>query len=140
MGAEQEIKSLFKFSGDDFDVWETERYDSPYYHIAVEGYIGFENLNDLISLYTEFLQEFKKYLLKNHEEPEWRRKTHGWKSIYKTRAIDVCLDHGCYWVFLDGYESNEVWDLYDYMTDVINQLKEFEKRMNRKNWLKVIFR
>src|SRR5690625_1666578 len=101
MVQQSEIKSLFKFHGDDFEVWETERHGSPYYYIAVEGYIGFDNLGDFVVLYTEFLHEFKKYLLENHEELEWRSKTCGWKSVYQTRAIDVCQEHDSYWVFLD---------------------------------------
>ena len=94
-----------------------------YYHLSIEGYIGFEKLHDFIGLYKFFLNELHDYLLKNNH-PKTERD--GWKRIYRKRAIEICYENNCYWIFLDGYESTKIWDTYYYLEDVIDQLKEVE--------------
>lgn len=114
---------LLNIHNGDFILWKEDKYDITFYHIAIEGYMGFETIGDAIDLYSLYLEELKKYLVENkHPEAERYR----WDVVYKTRGIEVCFEHGCYWVFLDGYESTEIWDTYYYLEDVIEQLREIE--------------
>lgn len=94
-----------------------------YYHVSIEGYIGFKRIKDIVNLYKLFLGELFKYLTENNYE---KKEINGWRTVYKKRAIEVCYESECYWVFLDGYESTEIWDTYYYLKDVITQLKEIE--------------
>jgi hypothetical protein len=119
------IKNLLQFNGEDFEVWKSKEYGITYYNIAVEGYIGFDNLDDAINLYDGF-----RIYLKNYLETENYKKTERdiWKCLYRTRAVEVYYEHGCYWIFLEPYKSTQIWDIYYYIEDVIQQLKEFNAR------------
>jgi hypothetical protein len=87
--------------------------------------MGCEELGDFVNLYQEFLNKIHTYLIE-HDIPKTEK--HVWKCIYQTRAMDICHDHGCYWIFLDTYKSSQIWDIYYYMEDVIAQLKEAIKQ------------
>lgn len=122
------VKSLFTYSGDDFEVWESKEHEMIYYNIGVEGYMGFDSLNSLIGEYESFLAAFEKFLTENNFV---KKDFEGWKKIYSTRAIEVCCDHDCYWSFLDGYKSHDIWELHTYMKDVIGQLKTLENNLTQ---------
>lgn len=129
-----DIESLFRFSGDDFEVWKSNEYGITYYNLSIEGYIGFEKLESFVDLYEDFLKKFKNYLNEFYED-ERKQNTSNRKPIYRTRAIEVCRESFIpeskyYFVFLDAYQSTSIWDLYVYMKDVIQQLKEFIKIHN----------
>lgn len=112
---------LFKFSGEDFLVWQSEENGIKYYNIGIEGYIGFKEIESFVSLYEDILTHFEEYLVANHDRPNINKDK---ESVYKTRAVDVRYWHENYWIFLDGYKSTEIWDLYYYVKDVIEQLRE----------------
>lgn len=118
------MKELLNIHNDDFILWKEEKYGETFYHISIEGYLGFDKIEDCIDLYSMFLKKLKKYLVEN-KYPIPNR-SYKWKTIYLTRSIEVCYEYDCYWVFLDGYESTEIWDTYYYLEDVINQLKEIK--------------
>ena len=124
-GVTLEYIKLFQMHGEDFKVWKLDEY----YYISVEGYIGFKKLEDFIWLYNEFLSEFKKFLNENYKQP---KETIKWKTIYRTRGMEICYESNNYWIFLEPYKSHEIWDLYDYMQDVINQIKEVAEKLNGK--------
>lgn len=115
-----------KFQNDDFQVYKSIINGRENYHISVEGYMGADKLDDIISWYRDFLKTFNTYLIENNIKQTER---YIWKRIYTSRQIEVCHDHDCYWVFLDGYKSDRIWDLYYYMEDVINQLIEFNSKL-----------
>ncbi|GIN22527.1 hypothetical protein [Siminovitchia fordii] len=118
-----DIQILLEVHGGNFELWTEEKYGATYYHVGIEGYIGFERIEDFIGLYEFFLEKLHEYLTENNYA---KREVSGWKRIYKKRAIEICYESGCYWVFLDGYESTDIWDTYYYLKDVIDQLKEVE--------------
>ena len=107
----------------DFELWEEEKYGIKFYNLSIEGYIGLETIGDFIDLYNFFLEELYYYLLQNNY-PKTERGN--WNTIYKTRAIEVDFVNDCYWVFLDKYESNGIWDIYYYLEGVIEQLRQVE--------------
>ncbi|PAV30367.1 hypothetical protein CIL05_07805 [Virgibacillus profundi] len=115
------IDTLLEIHNDDFELWKEEKYGVKFYHVSIEGYIGFEKLEDFIELYEHFLGELQQYLIENNYP---KTEKSGWKRIYSKRAMDICYGNDCYWIFLDGYESAEIWDAYYYLEDVINQLRE----------------
>jgi len=118
-------KNLFNFEGDDFEVYESELYGSTYFKVSIEGYMGFENFESFIGLYEKFKIKLEKYLIDNHE------KTYRdiGECVYKTRAIDVSYESNCYWIFLDTFKTTQIWDIYYYMEDVIEQLKEVKDKI-----------
>lgn len=118
------IKELLNLHNDDFILWKEKKYDLTWYHLSIEGHIGFATLSNVIDLYSLFLEELESYLIKN-EYPK-PKEIHGWKTIYKTRGMEVCYEHDCYWVFLDDFNSIEIWDTYYYLKDVIEQLRRIE--------------
>lgn len=120
------IKSLLRFCGDDFELYESIEHTLTYYKISIEGYMGFENMSEIVELYKEFLVKLEGYLIENNRP---KTEKHLWKCIYQTRAIDVCHDHDCYWFFLEPYKSTEIWDTYYYMEDVIKQLSEIKEEL-----------
>lgn len=111
---------LLQYSGEDYEIWKSQEHGITFYHIGIEGYVGFENFEDAISEYEEFLNQLHNYL-KSEGYP--KAEMHGWKRLYKTRAVEVCYEFDCYWIFLEQYKSTEIWFLYYYLEDVINQLK-----------------
>lgn len=117
-------KEVFSWDGDDYSVWKDRVWysDKDQFHIEVEGYMGFAKLSHAIHSYEKFNAEFKKYIEQHGELKE--RNDSGWKQVYKTNAIDISFEGDSYWIFLDGHKSEEISDLYWYMHDVINQLKE----------------
>jgi hypothetical protein len=119
------IKSLLQFHGDDFEVWQSEKQLRTnnywtYYNIGIEGYLGFTRLQSGIDLYKEFQQILYNFLIVNNYA---KTEKHMWDCIYQTREISVCYENECYWIFLDGHESTQIWDLYYYLDDVIKQLE-----------------
>lgn len=123
------IESLFRFSGDDFEVWKSHEYGITYYNLSIEGYIGFEKLESFVDLYEGFLKQFKNYLIEFYED---EKKNVCYRNpIYRTRAIEIRRDSIYYFIFLDAYKSSSIWDLHDYMLDVIQQLKDFIKIHNQ---------
>jgi hypothetical protein len=118
------IKELLNLHNDDFILWKEKKYDLTWYHLSIEGYIGFETLDDAIGLYNLFLKELEEYLTENnHPKPN---KNRGRRIVYKVRGMEVCYEHEYYWVFLDGYKSTDIWDIYYYLKDVIEQLRRIE--------------
>ena len=118
------IETLLEIHNGDFELWKEENYNLTFYHLAIEGYIGFKTIGEFIDLYSMFLEELKRYLIENkYPKPE---KSSDWGTIYKARGIEVCFAHDYYWVFLDEYTSTEIWDTYYYLEDVIKQLKKIE--------------
>lgn len=124
-----DIESLFRFSGDDFEVWKSNEYGITYYNLSIEGYIGFEKLESFVDLYEGFLKQFKSYLNEFYEDE--RKNICNWNPIYRTRAIEICRDTNYYFIFLDAYKSTSIWDLYVYMEDVVQQIKDFIKIHNQ---------
>lgn len=58
-----DIESLFRFSGDDFEVWKSSNLNgTTCYNLSIEGYIGFEKLESFVELYENFLNQFKSFL------------------------------------------------------------------------------
>lgn len=130
------IKSLLQFSGDNFEVWESYEGGLTYYNISIEGNIGYENFESSIELYESFLKQLEEYLKNNY--PKSERNT--WKCLYRTRAIEVCYESDCFWIFLEPFKSTEIWDLYYYIQDVIKQLEEIKNKINAKdNQIKAIY-
>ncbi|WP_411735066.1 hypothetical protein [Paenibacillus sp. M2] len=118
-----QAKEVFNYQNDDFSVWKDRVWysDKDQYHIGVEGYMGFETIDDVISCYEQFNKAFKQYI---EQTGDLKEKHLGWHKIYSVRAVNVSYENECYWIFLDGYKSEEISDLYWYMCDVIDQLKE----------------
>ncbi|WP_220687718.1 hypothetical protein [Paenibacillus lautus] len=110
-----------QFHGDDFELYETEMYGSTYYNLSIEGYLGFDTIDECINLYKAFYEKLNTYINEVRKEEVF----HGWTKLYRTRAIEVCFNADCYWVFLDPYKSTELRDMSFYMDDVIRQLMEF---------------
>jgi hypothetical protein len=125
-------KTLLQFNGEDFELYESQEHTLTYFNISIEGYMGFYTIKSVIESYTMFLDKLKKYLEENHEKTE----KHGWKCVYQTRAIDVCYEGDCYWVFLDTFKSSEAWDTYYYMEGVIRQLSEIKEDLIHSNLTK----
>ena len=86
--------------------------------------MGFETIKQVVELYKDFLVELEKYLIENHEKTD----KDIWECVYQTRAIDICYNAECYWVFLDTFKTTMIWDTYYYMEDVIKQIIEFESK------------
>ena len=127
-GGETEIvEILLELDRGDFVFWKDNRYDFAYYRIDIEGYIGLKTLQSFVDMYSGYLEELHDYLTKNnYAEIE----VADWNTVYKSRAIDICHTNDCYWIFLDGYKSTEAWDVYYYLKDVIEQIKNLiNKRM-----------
>lgn len=119
------IKDLFDFHEENFLVWKDEKY----YYISVEGYLGYENLEEVIQLYEEFIDKFNLFLIENnYEEPS--RLNPYWKRIYQTRAIDIAFNANCYWIFLEGYKSKNIYELLWYMEDIVNQLVSLNRKLS----------
>lgn len=114
-------EELLNIHDDDFSLWKDHSYGFDWYHIGIEGYIGFESVQSFIDLYELFLNELHEYLIKN-KYPKTERER--WRIVYSKRAIDICYENEFYWVFLEEYKSTEIWDTYYYLEDVIKQLKE----------------
>jgi len=117
-----QAKEVFNWQDDDFSVWKDKVWysDKDQYHIGIEGYMGFKNMNQAIECYEQFNEAFKEYIERNGGLKE---KHLGWHKIYSTRAVNVSYENECYWIFLDGYKSEEISELHWYMCDVIEQLK-----------------
>ena len=70
------------------------------------------------------------YLLENnYVKPE----KYDWNTVYKKRGMKVCYEHDCYWIFLEPYKTTEIWDTYNYLKDIIEQLKYFNENNLTKN-------
>ncbi|MNH66505.1 hypothetical protein D3C73_185360 [compost metagenome] len=128
------IEELISYHHEDFNVWISERpNDVKYYNLSIEGYIGYEKLEDCIELYNEFKDHLHEYLITNDIE---RPENDAWQCIYQSRAIEICYEHDCYWVFLDAYKSVEIWDLYYYLDDVIKQIQSNAEKIMINRMLK----
>ncbi|WP_405101705.1 hypothetical protein [Oceanobacillus sp. FSL H7-0719] len=115
------MKELLELHNGDFVLWSEERYGFKYYCVGIEGYIGYKRLDQFIGLYRLFLVELHNYLIENNY-PKTEKTT--W--IYQKRAIKVDCVNDFYCIFLDGYESTQIWDTCYYLEDVIDQLREIE--------------
>lgn len=116
------FETLLELDDGDFSFWKEKEYDMTFYKLAIEGYIGFEDPYTFVEVYTTWLNKLHEYLVQNdYTEPA----PSSWKTVYRSRAIDIRNTGGCYWIFLDTYESTEAWRVYDYLKDVIRHLKEW---------------
>ncbi|MFE6075579.1 hypothetical protein ACFVQB_14000 [Paenibacillus sp. NPDC057886] len=122
------VEEVFDWQGDDFSVWKDKVWysDKDQYHVGVEGYMGFEDMTQAIDCYEQFNEAFKQYIEQNCGLKE---KHLGWHKIYSVRAVNVAYENECYWIFLDGHKSEEISDLYWYMFDVIEQLKQVNESL-----------
>lgn len=127
---EVKCEELLSIHEGDFSLWKEEKFGTTFYRIGIEGYLGFCKLENAINLYTEFLQEFKKYLLENNYN---KFEKHEWNTVYKTRGMRIYYEHDYYWVFLESFESPDIWDTYNYLKDIIEQLKYFNENNLTKN-------
>lgn len=118
--------TLLTFNGEDFEVYKSINDKNETFCISIEGYLGLPEIKEFINLYEDFLNRFFCYLDENKYVR--KEKTSAWKTIHRQRAIEICKTDSMYWIFLDGYQSHDIWDLYDYMSDVINQLREIDRR------------
>ncbi|MDP9675387.1 hypothetical protein J2W97_001370 [Paenibacillus jamilae] len=121
-------ETLINMHDGDFEVWKGKVWysDKDQYNISVEGYMGFETIQQGIELYEMFNAELLRYI----EQNGGLKGRHEWKKVYHTRAVEISNEHDSYWIFLDGYKSEEISDLYWYMCDVIEQLKRLNKNLN----------
>ncbi|MFI2856959.1 hypothetical protein ACH6EH_07435 [Paenibacillus sp. JSM ZJ436] len=125
------IKTLLEYHGEDFELLETEEeYGRKTYLLSIEGYMGFEKFEHFIDEYKRFNEYLHTYINENCDEED---EDYGWKRLYKTRAIEVCYAHDCYWVFLDAYKSSDLREIGRYMDDVIKQLVEFGNALTSRN-------
>lgn len=120
-----DIEYLLNIYDDDFSLWKSSEYGVSYYHVSTEGYVGHDSMEEAVEWFKHFLGGLENYLITEHHE---KTPKHRWRLIYSTRAVDVCYEHECYWVFLDGYKSTEIWDTYYYLEDVIKQLEELSEK------------
>lgn len=120
------LELLLDYHNGDIQVYKVRQEETDFYHIFIEGYIGFEKIEDFILLYKGFLEELKFYLQKNNSDA-LSEKTHKWNVIYRTRDIEICRHHNLYWIFLEPYKSSSILGIYQYLEDVISQLKKFTK-------------
>lgn len=117
---------MFKWSGEDFTVYKevlkySEDYSQTSYFLAVEGSIGFKRVSDFIKLYEEFTKQFLEYLTDNkYEHPN---KSMVWKKVYSAREFEVLNNGNCFYVFLDASKKSNIWELYEYLNDVIQELE-----------------
>ncbi len=125
------IEELFKcgsgedFINEDFSIWKNDNY----YHISIEGYIGYHSLDHAIDYYNGFIDKFKLWLIdSNYNKPN--KINPYWNSVHRTRAIDIGYMEDCYWIFLEGHKSEEIYELLWYMEDILNQLKEVNKKLS----------
>ncbi|WP_339304234.1 hypothetical protein NST33_17640 [Paenibacillus sp. FSL L8-0435] len=120
--AKGQAEEVFSWQDEDFSVWKDKVWysEKDQFHIGVEGYMGFENMSQAIECYEQFNEAFKEYIEQN---VGLKGKHLGWNKIYSTRAINVSYENEYFWIFLDGYKSEEISELYWYMCDVIEQLK-----------------
>lgn len=125
------LELLLDFHNGDIQVYKVQQEDADFYHIFIEGYIGFEKLEDFISFYKGFLEELKSYLQKNNLDA-LSEKAQKWRVVYRTRDVEICRHHNLYWVFLEPYKSDSILGIYRYLEDVINQLINFTKELNSK--------
>lgn len=118
-------ESLLKFHGEDFELYKKDNH----YHISVEGYLGFDSLDDAIQLYETFLDKMLDYLNdNNYVELDYLDKN--WKTIHQSRSIHVCYESNYYCIFLDRYNSTNIWECYYYLEDVISQLIDINFKLN----------
>lgn len=119
------LKILLELDNGDFVFWRDLRRDFDYYGISIEGYMGFQTLQELVDLYKYYLDELYKYLTKNNYK---KAEVADWNTIYQTRGVEICYtNNNHYWVFLDDCLLTDPWEAYDYLKDVINQIEEFKK-------------
>lgn len=96
------------------------------YLLEIEGFYGYNSLEHCIETYECCLQQLENFLNKHHKRVDNENiESSSCHTIYKTRAIEIAYGYDCYWVYLDTYYANDIWDLYDYLKDVINQIRGF---------------
>jgi len=121
---DSEVEILLSIGRSDFEFWkESIHKDFTWYHVGIEGYIGLQTLEDFISLYTTYTEKLYEYLIDNGFE--YKEKNEGWNPIYQKRAMEICYENDCYWIFLDGFKDTQPWECYHYLKDVIKEIEEF---------------
>lgn len=112
----------------EFEDFELDTYligntDVRQYRLSIEGLIGYESIQDAIDYYGQFLNILKDYIDKNFGALNESDYEDSLTPLYKTRAIEVVFEHNYYWMYLDTYTGFSLGDTYDYLSDVIEQLK-----------------
>ena len=130
---ENNVELLLELNNGDFSVWRTvDQNNNKFYNIEIEGYIGYKDVNSFIILYENFKRSFYNYLDNNNYRKPVRNI---WKKVYQTRSIEICYEANCYWIFLEPYSSPQIWDLYYYLEDVINQIRQYINQCGNKNYI-----
>ncbi len=105
----------------------TEYYDGGKtisYQPCVEGYIGYESVQEAIDYYAKMLESYADYLTEQKVTEVPRDKD----CLYKTRDIEISKisnDKDTLFVFTNAPQMSNRWDCYYWLEDVIEQLKQF---------------
>ncbi len=118
-----DIEFLLDIDGGDFSLWQSKKDGRRYYHISIEGYIGLDYIKDFIPLYEKYLRELHTYLTKANQP---KREHVGWYRLFRSRAFEICYEADSYWIFLEEYKSEDIWETYYYLEDVIEQLEKLK--------------
>lgn len=112
----------------DLSVWKSwdKNFKSYYYHIGIEGMIGYKDIDDAIDYYKHLRNGFKRYL-KDNNVKQTKTSEH---TIYHSRDVEVIDDtaNKCTWVYVTepSMGFNELYDTYLWLEDIIKQLESIK--------------
>lgn len=120
-----EYPHIWNDNSGDLSVWKEwdENLNKYTYHIGVEGFIGYKNLNEGIAYYEQMSNAFNEYLKANTISSPKQNDN----IVYHSRDIEVenDKDNKCVWIYVSepSLGFNCLYDTYLWLKDIIKQLK-----------------
>ena len=139
----EDFEDLFEYpsvwpntNGGDLSVWKTvdhcDDYNPTYYHIEIEGYIGYKTLQDAVNYYQDMLDKLTVWIIsykKDHpNRDDEKYKKYDADLVYQTRDIEVRYNNDCYWIFTEPPEFPYIDGCKEWLEDVVKQLKTIKEK------------
>jgi hypothetical protein len=126
------MEVLFEYPNsfnDDISVWKDDRYNMENYHIGIEGYIGYDNLQDGIDYLCKLKEKYFDWLKQNYDISELNNNIKN-DMVYKSYDIEIFNhsneEYKILFIFLSAPTFYNIYDTYKWFDGVVNQLKNIK--------------